>query len=917
MIINLQLGHNPPRARVEYLLFGVKKDRNPDTVDILDGDPSLFVRLAEKNPYKTKTYNYLISFAETKEELQEKLKSQGKTIEDLYHEIISLLFPPEYYPREALNILAVGHADTDNYHIHLTVENFDHQNQKSLYIPKNKTEIKFYRALEKLINVRYNLKFQPRPIDKGRAGLEKIKQILEKRGKYRNKYRDKLKQELTDQLLLMIETGEIETREELIETLLEIPELEIKRIGKNYISIDYKGNRYRLKGGIYDEERFREIKRRLEGNPEPQTDLEQIFEETLRERQNWIKKRRKPAPGRTAPERLGSPDRELQQSLPQNLTGNLERIPEEKLNPPENTDSYNRLYSAYFPLDWYRSPENLLLPPLPANRKRIQSLPASRGNTLPRRKPVDTLFPDSYTYESRKLREKQAVRQKIWQIRQIELQYLRELSPEKILEALNIDYRKTAHYYLMPSPFTEDKNLTFVAFWNPEENRWFYKDLATGWTGSSIDLWKKIRHQTYPKAIKDMREHFLAFGVADNIEKALSILKHNLLKERTYQKTERENTSKAQAILSNTTLYTVKKNTSVSNPLLLKYLRSRKIEKLPDWLKEIHFSSTNSQKTLIAIGIENTTGAYNVILPENPLVEQTLCTSLEQSSSYSLIEKQKNDSSLIVVKDILDALALENINIFPQSDILILHTIQNLKRAVENGIFKRYDAIYLAFGNYSNSESPESFLLNHLRELPISVYKLHHKEKSLSEWLTSGSSPIEILNLHFPVYAGYREESGQRRLVLTDSIEVLKKLNLKSPTPIRTQEDITNFWVKQKCKGYVDIYFSPYHGIPEWVEEGLEKAGYQEEVYAPYLITRKETRTYKPAGIRELSYWISDSAVILQEEVEGAPQRYLNSPIREVRTLSSLKLREIESQKEEIEPQQEIDDDDYWRGLRM
>jgi len=83
MLIDRQVGRTSPKARVEYLLFGTKGDRDSDKVDILQGNADLFVELAEKNPYSVKTYNFLISFAESKEELEKKLAEQGKTIERL------------------------------------------------------------------------------------------------------------------------------------------------------------------------------------------------------------------------------------------------------------------------------------------------------------------------------------------------------------------------------------------------------------------------------------------------------------------------------------------------------------------------------------------------------------------------------------------------------------------------------------------------------------------------------------------------------------------------------------------------------------------------------------------------------------------------------------------------------------------
>ena len=214
MILNYQVSRSSPRERVKYLIEGL--DGKRERVEVLDGDPELFVELAEKNPYSVKMHNFLISFAESREELMLKLMQQGKTVEELYEEIFSLLFPKEYYEREGLNILAVAHGDTDNYHIHLTVENYDYTNGKSLYVPRTKTELEFYRALEKYISAKYGLSFSVRPISTGKAGVEKVKKILEERKSYKSKTKDEVKEEITNHLVKLALTGEIRSREELI-----------------------------------------------------------------------------------------------------------------------------------------------------------------------------------------------------------------------------------------------------------------------------------------------------------------------------------------------------------------------------------------------------------------------------------------------------------------------------------------------------------------------------------------------------------------------------------------------------------------------------------------------------------------------------------------------------------------------------
>ena len=266
MIINFQVSKSSPKARVKYLIEGTEKEpRNKNRIDILEGNAELFLEKATLNTYKTKSFNFLISFAESKEELEAKLKQQGKTIQDIYDKIIEQITAG--YQKEELNILAIGHADTDNYHIHITIDSRNQLTDTQLYFERTKQFINFLRDLERYIDLKYSLRSRIDNIslrDRGKALNEKIKEILDKRGEYKEKTRDEIKEELTNILSELILAGEINSRKELIEYLKDIEGIEINRIGKDYISLRYGNTKIRLKGGIYSNERFERIKTEIE-----------------------------------------------------------------------------------------------------------------------------------------------------------------------------------------------------------------------------------------------------------------------------------------------------------------------------------------------------------------------------------------------------------------------------------------------------------------------------------------------------------------------------------------------------------------------------------------------------------------------------------------------------------------------------
>ena len=293
MLINLQVSHSDLEDRVDYLLHGRSGERVPDKVEVLFGNGELFKTLGKTNPYKVKSFNFLISFRENRQELERKLKEKGKTIREFFNEILDELLPPELYPRDSLNIFAVGHSDTEHYHIHLTVENRDYLRDKSLYIPNTKTEIKFYRALEKYFSAKYGLDYQVSPYPNSKITKEKIKTILDERGERKGKVRDEIKEELTELLAELVVAGVINSREDLIAYLESIDGVKVKRVGKSYISIDFNRFRIRLRGGIYDEERFKEFKDFIDGRKRDLGELERAYQTVKEKRKRQLSQRLK------------------------------------------------------------------------------------------------------------------------------------------------------------------------------------------------------------------------------------------------------------------------------------------------------------------------------------------------------------------------------------------------------------------------------------------------------------------------------------------------------------------------------------------------------------------------------------------------------------------------------------------------
>lgn len=937
MIIDRQVGRSSPHERVKYLLRGVKGNRDPSTVEILDGNPELFERIASSNPYKVKTYNFLISFAESREELEEKLKRQGKTIEELYQEILSYLLLPEYYTREGLNILAVGHSDTDNFHIHLTIENYDHLNQKSLYIPTNRTEVEYYRALEKYIKAKYFLSFgTPRVRNLSRAGLEKVKKILAERGTYKNKTRDEVKEEITNYLTELVLSGEIESRDELISYLQAIDGLKVKRIGETYISFEYAGERYRLKGGIYDEQRFREIKERLAGKEPDYEKLAELLETLKRKREENIKKRR--TIGRRAPlQRLEDPD--IRNDL--SPTGEIEELsyPDRELHrePQANLDTA-------FPLDWLtvdrnhsslsadgELPEDFLFNSSTSGELRdsarpegreVENLRATGRSNVYGKRPMAEL--SVHSYSSQRLREIKKVREKLKEIRKLEIELLKELDPEEVLSALGIEYRKMNGYLLMHSPIREgDEHPSFTAFYGTGVGYWVYKDHATGWSGSSIDLWMAVKNVDYVTAIREMRE---TFGIdlydnSPNLELVKKRISELLKSERDRQKEKRRELHSDKEFTEKLAFKVLEITNEITDPELQAYLKKRGIKRVPEWLKQVRYLHLPTQREYTGLAVENESGALNVRTPHGKYV---IFTEPTQSQTYSLIRRAPDNRKLVVVEGLFDALSLEQVARQSDYDILILNSVANLSKTIQNGVYEAYNTVIMALDNDPKGSDTMELLKRALRGR-YEVKKLNYEGKDLNEWLVkySRSSPITVeVVSSMPYLAGvvvageeyvdYGKAVETYELVITDDEKVFDRIGRKREvlriTEVSTAEEISALWSSLRFRG-APLILTKDGRAPDWIFKGLREAKRKEKQYAPHLTSKFEIVEVSPPEPKLEKYWLINGRVVFREDIEDSPELYLLSGPEEVRQIAEEALERERRRLESLEKENTLDED--------
>jgi len=246
--------------------------------------------------------------------------------------------------------------------------------------------------------------------------------------------------------------------------------------------------------------------------------------------------------------------------------------------------------------------------------------------------------------------------------RQQELHCIKTIPPEVILEDLNIPFVKRPSYIEASAVWRGEKRPS-VSIQQNDLGEWLWHDFGTDEGGSWIDLVMVIYGWDYVTAVRFLREKYLE-GSEVQVPRVIP-------------KSQKVSTVK---------ILEVKE---VTHPALLKYLRKRRIERIPEWLKELHWEVKG--KRYFGVGVRTVGGSYAV---RNPFGKWNLRSSREEKHSYSLIEKGR--SVLALFEGLFDALTWEQLGI-EETDILILNSTANVKRVQE--VIGKYRTLILGLDN--------------------------------------------------------------------------------------------------------------------------------------------------------------------------------------------------------------------------
>lgn len=233
MIIKIHSrGVGSGKSPIDYLL-GENRDREEARLD--RGDPEQMIELIDSIDYAQKYTSGVLSFAER--DLDERQKQQ---IMDSFERTLLPSLDKDQY-----SILWVQHQDKERLELNFVVANVELQSGKRLQPYYDKADRPRLNAWKDLINDHYGLHDPNDPMNK--------RELCTPNNLPRHK--QKASQTITDGLLKVAESGRIQNREDVIQTL-EHAGFEIARKTPKTISIKDPdgGKNIRLKGKIYEQD---------------------------------------------------------------------------------------------------------------------------------------------------------------------------------------------------------------------------------------------------------------------------------------------------------------------------------------------------------------------------------------------------------------------------------------------------------------------------------------------------------------------------------------------------------------------------------------------------------------------------------------------------------------------------------------
>jgi len=686
VLIHLQSNKGSLRRRFEYLL-----NRPEGAVEVLYGNPAQAVLAGELIPRKVKSYDLLITFKESYEELVEKLEEQGVPLEEFVEHLLQLVLPP--YPLEDMNVVVVAHKDTGHFHLHISVLNDLYG--KGLRWPKTRGEVAYFQALREFIANEYGLELGQKRLLSWRIGEFKAEGLKDE---------VEFKRSLERFLEAVVGSGIVGSLEELKSLLEEELGVQVE-LGRGRAVLKGKDFKVFLRGEVFSYEFWRE--QELEATQGTVSSDRERVEERVREllskrlerfQKEFEKHYRKVAERGRGRDR-GGEEAEPSTSLLSCLSagrdsGGSGRVvrDKEELSQSSQREFYLRrgaLLSQFRGEDGLGRQRFLLF----ANRTALKH--RYRRQVMERRLP--------YSPE--------------------EIDEVKRIPPEVLLSRLGLEWRRVGDQLVIRAPWREEEEPS-VFFRVNEYGHTVFKDFGDDEKkGSVIDFVMALNGMGFVEAVGYLRE----------------LMGEPVLPEHPEAKLPSSFSRK-----SSTVKLTKLSYGPVRSGVLKKFLSERNIRKLPKALKEVKFQLKRADGwtgNFFGLGLQTTGGSW-IVRTAMRKGNKRVVVPDGAEHSYALVKGQSSTSPLVVVEGLTDYLAVYQL-FGDEADYLVLGGVGNLKRALKEVDFSKYSALYVALDTDRAGREATEELLAGIGGKVERVFVFQGPYKDVGEALQKGE-----LNFH-------------------------------------------------------------------------------------------------------------------------------------------------------------------------
>jgi len=308
------------------------------------------------------------------------------------------------------------------------------------------------------------------------------------------------------------------------------------------------------------------------------------------------------------------------------------------------------------------------------------------------------------------------------QVRQSELNELKKLPPEAVLEKLGIQYKKQGNAFVFSAPYRKDRNPSCRI----EPSRygdWHWVDFGTNQRGTYIDLLLNMGY-SYKQSIDLLRKVRKTLDKAEAGQRSLTLATGSVSLRQSAPPKERHGEKEVN-------LNVISKPAKEVPEVLTFLSKTRGYKTVPDWLN--YYKVEKDGKVYTGYGTTATNGSIHLRFLGNASFKE-LCIG---NSSFTHI-KQGSTGTVYIVEGIHDALALWSYGV-RQDDILILNGVGNTKQVL-NAI-ANYREVIIATDMDKAGQETAQIIASCLRSNQ-KAFRLVTKAKDVDEEWRSGNRPV-------------------------------------------------------------------------------------------------------------------------------------------------------------------------------